>query len=156
LRAALPEIPFHGDVFHIEHQCETLANRLMCLAQGASTRRLRFEHRMEQAKLVGRGNTLSLVLTQASQAEVIALSLVKALTVWLERDILVLAGPSLQECRYLFDFIVAELKQREPLDNARIRPVSIALSRQRKSLLGFAKVFDHQLTDIAERFQIPD
>ena len=98
-------------------------------------------------------------LAKARQAETVALSLaqdVKALSGWLERDILALAGPCLKDRRELFDFIVAELKQREPLDPARIRPVRIALTRQRESLLGFAKVLDGKLTQIAQRFQVPD
>lgn len=38
-RAALGDIPCHGDVFHIQHQCETLANLLGRLAKGSTTRR---------------------------------------------------------------------------------------------------------------------
>jgi hypothetical protein len=158
-RAALGNTPCHGDVFHIHQQCETLVNLLARRAQGATTRRHRLEQQMAEAKLKGRGNTLSLSLAQARQAETVALSLaqdVKALTGWLERDILALAGPCLKDRRELFDFIVAELKQREPLDPARIRPVRIALTRQRESLLGFAKVLDGKLTQIAQRFQVPD
>ena len=43
----------------------------------------------------------------------------------LERDILALAGPSLEERRELFDFIVEELARREQLDSARIRTLFI-------------------------------
>ena len=43
-----------------------------------------------------------------------------------ERDILALAGPSLEDRRELFDFIVEELALREHLDSARIRPVRAA------------------------------
>jgi hypothetical protein len=50
-RVALGDIPCHGDVFHIQHQCETLANLLGRLAQGATTRRQRLEQRMTQARL---------------------------------------------------------------------------------------------------------
>jgi hypothetical protein len=161
-RTALGGIPCHGDVFHIQRQCETLANRLSRLAQGSTTRRQRLEHRMAQAKQAkqeGRGNTLSLALARARQVEDTALGLakdVKALVVWLERDILALAGPCLGDRCELFDFIVAELKQRERLDPARIRPVRIALARQRENLLGFARVLDNKLAEIAQRFQVPD
>ncbi len=97
-RAALGETPCHGDIFHIQHQCEGLANRLARTAQGATTRRQQVEQRMEQAKLAGRGNTLSSAVAKARKAEAVALGLakdVKALVGWLERDILALAGPSL-------------------------------------------------------------
>jgi hypothetical protein len=74
---SLGDIPCHGDVFHIQHQCETLANLLGRLAQGATTRRQRLEQRMTQARLKGRGNTLSSKLTKARKAETHALKLAK-------------------------------------------------------------------------------
>jgi len=158
-RAALGDIPCHGDIFHIQQQCEGLTNRLARLAQGSATRRQQVEQRMEQAKQEGRGNTLSSALAKARKAEAVALGLakdVKALVGWLERDILALAGPSLGDRCELFDFIVAELVQRERLDSARIRPVRVALKRQRDHLLGFAKVLDGKFAAIARRFDVPD
>jgi hypothetical protein len=157
-RAALGNIPCHGDVFHSHQECETLANRLARRAQGATTRRQRIEQQMAKAKQKGRGNTLSSALAKARQAEQRALLLakdIKTMGLWLERDILALAGPCLGDRLELFDFIVAELLQRERLDSARIRPVRIALERQREHLLGFAKVLDGKLAEIAQRFQVP-
>ena len=49
-RAAWSDTPCHGDVFHIQHQCEGLANTLARLAQGATSRR-----RTLQAKVVRTG-----------------------------------------------------------------------------------------------------
>ncbi len=158
-RAVLENTPCHGDVFHNHQQCETLVNRLARRAQGPTTRRQQLEQRMAEAKRAGRGNTVSLALAKARKAEAIALRLardVKVLTGWLERDVLALAGPCLEDRRSLFDFIVAELKQRESIDPARIRPVRIALTRQREPLLGFARVLDGKLAAIAQRFQVPD
>jgi hypothetical protein len=157
-RAALGDTPCHGDVFHLQQQCETLANRLGRRAQGAATRRQRLEQRMAAAKQQGRGNRLSLSLARARQAEQRTLRLakdIKTLVRWLDRDILALAGPSLTERRALFDFVVAELKQRESLDAVHIRPVRIALERQRESLLGFARVLDAKLAAIAQCYRVP-
>jgi hypothetical protein len=156
---AVFDSPCHGDVFHIQHQCETLANLLNRLAQGATTRRQQLEKRMSKAKLKGKGNSLSSKLTNARQIEASSLKLtndVKTLVIWLERDILTLAGPCLEERYELFDFIVAELKQREPLDSSRIRPVRVALERQRNNVLGFAKVLDTELAEIAQRLDVSD
>ena len=156
-RTVFGNAPCHGDVFHIQQQCETLANLLNRIAKGASTRREKLERRMGKAKLKSRGNTAK--LTNARQAEVSALKLakdIKTLVVWLERDILALAGPTFERRCELFNFIVVELMQREHLDSARIRPVRVALERQRNQLLGFAKVLDTQLADIAQRFQVSD
>jgi hypothetical protein len=151
--------PCNGDVFHIQHQCETLANLLKRLAKGCTTRRQNLDQRMDQAKLEGRGNTLSSNLLQAYQAEAKAINLardIKTLVVWLDRDILTMAGPCFQGRQELMAFIVSELKQREHLDVARIRPVRVALQRQGNSLLGFAKILDDKLSGIAQQFQVPD
>ena len=45
-RAVFGELPCHGDVFHIQHQCETLANLLTRLAKGATSRRQQPEQRI--------------------------------------------------------------------------------------------------------------
>ena len=153
-RVALGDTPCHGDVFHIQHQCETLANLLGRLAKGATTRRQRLEQRMAKARLKGQGNTLSSKLAKARKAETAAVKLakdIKTLVSWLERDILALAGLCFEARCELFNFIVTELKHREYLDSARIRPVRIALERQRDNLLGFAKVLDNKLQEIAQR-----
>jgi len=47
---------------------------------------------------------------------------IKVLMHWLSHDILALAGPSLEERQELFDFIVAELSQRESQLPHRLRP----------------------------------
>jgi hypothetical protein len=158
-KIAFGTTPCNGDVFHIQHQCETLANLLKRLAKGCTTRRQKLEQRMTQAKLEGHGNKLSSKLTQACQAESKAINLandIKTLVVWLDRDILALAGARFQERQALMTFIVDELKQREQLDAARIRPVRVALQRQGNRLLGFAKVLDSKLEEISQQFQIAE
>lgn len=156
--AVWPDTPCHGDIFHIQHQCQGLANFLSRRATGATARRQQLEHKMNQAKQQGRGNTLSTKLNQACQAEKQAMQLtcdVKILTQWLSHDILALAGPSLEQRQELFDFIVEELKLREAFCPHRIRPVRTALKNQRDALLAFAAVLDQKLADIAQRFDTP-
>ena len=41
--AAMPKTPCHGEIFHIQQQFETLANRLARQAKGATSRRLKLE-----------------------------------------------------------------------------------------------------------------
>jgi hypothetical protein len=54
-KAAWDDTPCHGDVFHIQHQCEALANTLSRLAKGAKSRRLKLETRSpEQARAMQR------------------------------------------------------------------------------------------------------
>jgi hypothetical protein len=107
--AALGDTPCHGDVFHIQKQCESLANVLARVAMGATSRRKVLDVKMDAAKANSCGNTLSAPLTLARQTEEQTCQLardVKTLVHWLTHDILALAGPVLAERQALFDFIV--------------------------------------------------
>ncbi|MEM9808965.1 MAG: hypothetical protein AAF959_27235, partial [Cyanobacteria bacterium P01_D01_bin.56] len=52
-KAVMPETPCHGDVFHIQQQFEQVANRLSRQAQGATTRRIKLEQKIEKTRLAG-------------------------------------------------------------------------------------------------------
>ena len=56
-KVALPDTPCHGDVFHIEQQCESLANVLARRAKGAVSRRKALDQEREGAREMGCGNT---------------------------------------------------------------------------------------------------
>ena len=66
-----------------------------------------------------------------------------------------LADPALLARQELYDFIVAELKQRARKSYSSIRKLRTALHNQRDQLLAFAGVPDQKLADIAQRFQLP-
>ena len=74
---ALPGTPCHGDVFHIQQQCESLANVLARRAKGAVSRRRALDLEMQGAKVLGCGNTLSRELALARQTEQQATRLAK-------------------------------------------------------------------------------
>src|SRR5271157_3284643 len=48
-KAAWDDTPCHGDVFHIQHHYEGLANTLSRLAKGATSRRKKLEARIDRA-----------------------------------------------------------------------------------------------------------
>jgi hypothetical protein len=68
-KTALADTPCHGDVFHIQKQCESLANVLAQVAMGATSRRKALDVKMDAAKENSRGNTLSTPLMLARQTE---------------------------------------------------------------------------------------
>jgi len=156
-RAAWGDTPCHGDVFHIQRQCEGLASTLQRLAKGATSRR-----QMLQAKIGRDGrrkpdDELATQMVLARQTETQAHELardIRTLTQWLRHDVLALAGPVLATRQVLFDFIVGELAAREPEDPRRIRPVRVALQNQRDALLAFAGVLDDKLAAIAQTHAI--
>jgi hypothetical protein len=140
-------------VFHIQHQCEGLANTLSRLAKGAKSRREKLEARIDRAGQPGPDDELAIRLELARQTEAQADCLardIRLLTQWLSHDVLALAGPTLVTRQMLFDFVVAELQRREPEDTRRIRPVRVALQNQRDDLLAFAGVLDEKLAAIAQ------
>ncbi len=160
-RAAWGDTPCHGDVFHIQRQCEGLANTLARLAQGATSRRRTLQARIGHAGAGPRGpdHELATQLALARQAEAQAHELardIRTLVHWLRHDVLVLAGPALATRRELFDFVVAELAAREPEDTRRIRPVRVALQNQRNTLLAFAGGLDAKLAAIARAHAVPE
>jgi len=79
---------------------------------------------------------------------------VATLLKWLREDVLSLAGPDHATRRELFDFLVAELRLREPLCPHRIGPVVRALANQRDDLLAFASQLDRDLEVLAAEFQV--
>ena len=75
---------------------------------------------------------------------------------WLRHDVLALAVPVLATRQILFDFIVEELSRREPRDPGRIRPVRVALQKQRDDLTAFAGVLDEEFLIIARVHEVSD
>jgi len=158
-KAAWGDTPCHGDVFHIQRQCEGLTNTLSRLAKGATSRRKTLQAKINPAHQRGPDDDLATQLVLARQAETQAHGLardIRTLTQWLSHDVLVLAGPDLATRRELFDFIVEELAAREPGDARRIRPVRVALQNQRDTLLAFAGVLDAKLADVARAHAIAE
>jgi hypothetical protein len=158
-KAVWDDTPCHGDVFHIQHQYESLANTLSRLAKGARSRRQKLEARIDRAGQHGPDDELMTQLKLARQIEAQACWLardIRTLTQWLSHDVLALAGPALATRQVLFDFIVAELAHCEPADARRIRPVRVALQNQRDDLLAFAGVLDDKLVAIAQAHEIAE
>ena len=158
-KAVMPDIPCHGDVFHIQPQFEQVANGLARQAQGATTRRVKLAQQLAKAKLNGRVTrklTGQLVHAKRRERQLVTLSQdIKTLLQWLSRDVLELAGPSLVVRQELFDFIEVELQQRECQQHPTIRKLRKALHHQRDQLLAFADVLDQKLVAIAERLKLP-
>jgi hypothetical protein len=157
-RAAWPDVPCHGDVFHAERDLGQLAFFLEHRAAGCTTARQSLQRKMERSKRRREGHKFSRRLAIARQAETRAVELamdLRTLANWMEQDILAKAGPSLGVRRELFDFVVGELARRESLCPHRISPVRGALQQQRDDLLAFAGVQEAQFAALAERLGVP-
>jgi hypothetical protein len=158
-KAAWGDTPCHGDVFHIQRQCEGLANTLSRLARGATSRRQTVQAQNGRGGQRGPDDELATQLALARQSEAQANGLardIRTLVHWLRHDVLALAGLDLATRRELFDFIVAELAAREREGARRLRPVRVALQNQRDALLAFAGVLDNKLADIAQSHAVAE
>ncbi|MFK8185392.1 MAG: hypothetical protein AB8B99_18610 [Phormidesmis sp.] len=158
-KAAMPEVPCHGDVFHIQHQFEQVANGLVRRVQGGPARLMKQAQKLSKTSLkdiVAQKLLSQQVLAEhREQALVFLAQDIKTLLGWFSHDVLALSGPSLSVRQELFDFIVSELKQREDEQYPAIRKLRKALRNQRDQLLAFAGVVDQKLADIAGAFELP-
>ena len=158
-KAAWGPVPCHGDVFHGERELGQLASYLNHRAAGCTAAVAVLERKMERLKKSERdGRTLSgrLNLARRTQGRAVALAEdIALLSQWLQQDILSLAGPDLASRKQLFDFVLAELAQRQPLCPHRIEPVRGLLQRQRDDLLAFAGVLDERFTHLAGELHVP-
>jgi len=164
LRAAqaevLPEVPCRGDVFHVLNEAVPLVTYLENRAYEAMTACAKLQRQQAQhewrhgrkaADVAGK-----LGHARPAEARAVALAEDVALLVrWLREDILAVAGPDHATRCALYDWVVAELRAREPQCPHRVRPVRTLLENQREALLAFAAALDRDLTAVAEEFAVP-
>src|SRR5665647_3087265 len=94
-KAAWGDKPCHGDVFHIQHQCEALANTLAGIAKGARSRRKKLQAKTGKASQdPDLADRIALALRAEAEANALAGD-IRTLAAWLAHDTLALAGPSL-------------------------------------------------------------
>lgn len=74
---------------------------------------------------------------------------------WLREEIFALGGPAGADRRALYDFIVAELRDRAPQCLHRLKPLCTFLDNHRDQLLAFADKLDRDLAELAAHFQVP-
>jgi len=156
-KIAWPDTPCHGDVFHMLRQGKTLATLWSRIAGGTRSQREALEMRLANPRRRCDDSILEAALEtlRHDEARTHALATdLRTLYQWLERDILSLAGPDLATREALFDFVVAELMQREAQDPARIGTLRRALQNQRDDLLAFAGVQDDKLDAIAQAHDV--
>jgi len=158
-KLAMPGVPCRGDVFHALYEFTPLVTYLDNRAYDAITSHDQLEHKKAKTKKQGlRTQALGRKASMAGQAETKALALADEIAVlarWLHYDVFAVSGlPYADRCA-LFDFILAELKAREPSCPHRIGPVCTLLKNHRDQLLAFAAQLNQELEQLAAEFQVP-
>jgi hypothetical protein len=127
-------------------------------AYEAINARTKLERKQAAERRQGRREQdLAQKLRYARQAEAKAIALAEDVAVlarWLREDILSVAGPESAIRRALYEFVVAELRAREPACPHRIKPVRQFLENQREHLLAFAVELDRDLVALARQWRI--
>jgi hypothetical protein len=164
LRAAqatvLPDVPCRGDVFHAFHEAVTLVTSLdnrayEAIAACAKLQRQQVQHQRRHGRKAA-DVAAKLRYARPVEAQAVALAEDVALLVrWLREDILAVAGPDYATRVALYDWVVAELRAREPQSPQRLRPVRTLLENQRDALLAFAAALDQELAALAVEFAVP-
>lgn len=156
---AMPDVPCRGDVFHALQTVRPLVTFLENRAYETIAACTDLERKKARRRWRGqRTHDLACQIGRARRTEDQAVTLAEdmaALFDWLRYDILSLAGPDYATRCQLYDFVVAELRAREPLCPHRIGPVVRALNNQRDQLLAFASRLDQDLAALAVEFQLP-
>jgi hypothetical protein len=157
-RAAWPEVPCHGDVFHPEKLLHELGTFLTRRVPAYTAARQKIQHRYEQIERSCQRQTLGSQLARARREEQRALTMateVRILTEWMAQDVLAVAGPPLAEREELYDFILTELQRYQGDCPHRFKPLLRWLRNQRTVLLAFVPVLQEKLAQVAQRWGVP-
>src|SRR5215469_1313557 len=141
-KQAFPEVPCRSDVFHVLHKLLPVVTFLEHRAYAAMAARSKLAQ--QQASHEHRQGRKNLAVVQqrraARQAETQAIAVAEADSTGRAE---------------LYDFVVAELGQRVPLCDQRLRSVWTLLSNQRNELLAFVVALESELVGLATAQHIP-
>ncbi|MBI4490026.1 MAG: hypothetical protein HY694_13135 [Deltaproteobacteria bacterium] len=154
---AWPEVPCWGDHFHIVQELVQTATCLENRALAAMAFRQKLEQKMATARRKTQGQTLSKRLAGARKAEVQTVELtqdVAILVQWMQADILSVVGPDVSTRAQLYDFVVEELRKRQPQAPHRIEPVVRKLENGKADLLAFAVHLESRLALLSQEFHV--
>jgi hypothetical protein len=159
-KLALPDTPCWGDTFHALQEVEAVASFLENRAYDAIAACDKLEHKQRQnQKRHGRCDaTIGQKLRHARVAVSKAVPLaddVALLLDWLQHDVLAVAGPDHAQRGQLYDFIMAELRNRQALCPHRLQPLCKLLANHRDELLAFAAQLDRDQQALAQDFEAP-
>jgi hypothetical protein len=159
-RHTRPELPCRGDLFHALKHLGDVAVKLDNRAYHAIDEQRVLQDK-QQAHLRRHGRqdrSLGVKIGRTASAEAAAIALaddVRLLLDWLRLDVWPVAGPSHDERRDLYDFVLAELHQRVAAAGPILRKVRTTLANHRDDLLAFAQELDRELAEVATAFEIP-
>jgi hypothetical protein len=157
--AAFPDVACRSDVFHALKEVHEVVAILENRAYAALKSSISLEQQLDRDRRRGQRDDHSLVRRLAhvrkDQAQAIDVAdAVAVLAAWLRHDVLGLVGPRHTERLALFDFVLAELRDRVAAAGPLLAKLVTYLAGQRDDLLAFAAQLDRDLDDLAQRFAV--
>jgi hypothetical protein len=156
---ALPNVPCRADIFHPLRDFQKLSTYLDNRAYDAISAHDKLLRQQTQhvRRQMWKDRSVAMKAAAAGREAVAAIALadeVGTLLRWWQKDILAVAADDVATRRMLHDWVVQELRTREPLREHRIRPVRVLLENHRDELLAFAEQLDGDLAKLAQRFGV--
>lgn len=159
-KQAVPNLPCRGDLFHALKSLGDVATALENRAYRAiDDHRVFQEKQQSHERRHGRKDlSLAAKIRSAAPEESTAIALaddVRLLIDWLQTDVWPVAGPSHDERRDLYDFVLAEFRDRVGSAGSALRKACTTLANHRDDLLAFAQELDNELAAIAASYEVP-
>ena len=146
-REAMPDVPCHGDIFHIEMEIGKISRQL----ENKAYRAIKESDKLNKVML-GKKKPSIEDLEKVIKREQEAIERVDDFQIiqqWMQYDLLETNGLTQTRRHEGYDFIVTELQRLEVNATYDIRPIRVALQKQKADLLGFAIRLDDDLWGIA-------
>ncbi len=155
-KEAWPGVPCFGDTFHVLYDLYKVVGYLENRAFGIMATTYKLASQQERSKTKKKDKQLIIRLAASRQEEKRAMKLtddIVEMTRWMQEDILALVGPDLKTREALYDWIVAELSQREK-ETAHITPIRRKLENHRAEILGFVVSLEKNLRELSQELQV--
>jgi hypothetical protein len=149
-----PSVPYHYDNFHLSRALMDLRRFYRNRLKTAITElRLLKKQSIKWTEDDNKHQQLAIATRNERQACYLSKTL-DTLISWLEHDIFNKAGPTPDERRDLYDFIVEEFKKLELIEPHRITSLRITLENKRDAALGFVDVIENKFIAISKHFSV--
>ncbi len=153
-KMVFPSTPFDYDNFHLSHGLMNLRRYFRNRLKSAITVLNKLEQKFEKPecneklvdKIIAADNKIDRLRHISSTLDI--------LVRWLEHDILNKAGPTPEERRDLYDFVVDEFKKLEEVETHRIKPLRITLENKRDTVLNFSNVLNDKFKAISLEYKL--
>ena len=153
-KIVFPSAPYHYDNFHLLRALMDLRRFYRNRLKTAITElRLLKKQSIKWPEDDNKNQQLDSATQNERQACYLSKTL-DTLISWLEHDIFNKAGPTPDERRDLYDFIVEEFTKLELIESHRITSLRITLENKRDAGLGFVDVLENKFIAISKHFSV--